>query len=185
MSEITTIDNQHPDAEAQAMPIYAALSKVSIAAGVLAGWLVVPLVLTICYDVAARYLFNSATIWAYEIGYMLTGANFLLAIAYVTYEGGHIRVDILYDRLSERGQRLVDLFTYGCIVVPFSLWASWSLYFYFLDAWQTGEGTGQSAWNPPLWPFRLVYFISFALLALQSLLELAKRISALRYTGSR
>ena len=44
--------------------------------------LIVPLVLATCWEVFARYMFGAPTIWAYEIGYMLTGSHFLLGMAF-------------------------------------------------------------------------------------------------------
>ena len=164
------------------MGMFQKLDKLSVSAGVFAAWLVVPLVAVICYEVVARYLFNSATIWVYDVATMLTGANFLLAIAYVTLENGHIRVDILYARFTERTQRIIDFLTYALIVVPFSTWLAWTLYFYFLGAWKSGETTGQSAWNPPLWPSRLFYFIAFLILALQALRQLMTAAAFLQNT---
>jgi len=35
------------------------------------------------------------------------------------------------------------------------------------SVYRTGEGTGLSAWNPPIWPYRVIYVIGFALFALQ------------------
>jgi len=163
--------------------ILAKVDKLSFSAGMLAAWLVVPLVAVICYEVVARYFFNAATIWAHDVATMLTGANFLLAVAYVTLENGHIRVDVLYGRFTARTRHLVDLLTYSCIVVPFSTWLCWTLYFYFLGAWKSGETTGQSAWNPPLWPARLFYFVAFLILALQAVRELSKTVVALRNAG--
>ena len=48
----------------------------------MASFAIVPLVLATCYEVLARYLFGAPTIWAYEIGYTLTGSHFLLGMAY-------------------------------------------------------------------------------------------------------
>jgi TRAP-type mannitol/chloroaromatic compound transport system permease small subunit len=162
------------------MGLQVKIDRMSVSFGVFAAWLIVPLVLVICYEVTVRHLFGAATIWAHDVGAMLTGANFLLAIAYVTLDGGHIRVDILYDRFSVRTQNLIDLSTYLCIVAPFCIWLCWTLYFYFLDAWKTGETSGQSAWNPPLWPVRLLYFVAFVVLGLQAAREVLRRLNALR-----
>ena len=44
--------------------------------------------------------------WAYEIGYMLTGSHFLLAMAFTLREGQHIRIDIFSEKFSQRTARL-------------------------------------------------------------------------------
>ena len=55
--------------------------------GVLAALLLVPLVLATTWEVVSRYALHAPTIWAYEIGYTLTGAHFLLALAYTLRQG--------------------------------------------------------------------------------------------------
>ena len=71
-----------------------AIERASEWAGVFGACLIVPLVLATCYEVFARYLFGAPTIWAYEVGYTLTGAHFLLGMAFTLKYGEHIRIDI-------------------------------------------------------------------------------------------
>jgi TRAP-type mannitol/chloroaromatic compound transport system permease small subunit len=49
-------------------------------------------------------------------------------------------------------------------------------------ALETNELSGQSAWNPVIWPFKLVFFVAFVLLVLQILGEIIK---AIQYLGGR
>ncbi|MGQ9367528.1 TRAP transporter small permease subunit [Azospirillum sp. ST 5-10] len=141
--------------------------------------MVAPLALAIGYEVFSRYVMGAPTIWAFELGYMLTGANFLLGAPLVLRMDGHIRVDVLYGRYSERARALVNALTHILIVIPFSAWLAWSLWHYALDAYVSGEGSGMSAWNPPVWPFRTVFFVSFAVLGLQALAELVRCLDVL------
>ncbi len=73
-------------------------------AGKLTAWLVAPLILATVYDVAARYLFNAPTQWAYEVGYMMMGAHALLGMAFTLREGGHIRIDAFTQKFSQGDQ---------------------------------------------------------------------------------
>jgi TRAP-type mannitol/chloroaromatic compound transport system permease small subunit len=59
-------------------------------------------------------------------------------------------------------------------VFTFSIFLGIRLWEYMASAQISGEGSGQSAWNPPIWPFRLVFFVGFATLGLQALAESAK-----------
>lgn len=136
-----------------------AIDRLTGATGVLGAWMVAPLVIAICYEVFARYILGAPTIWAFELGYMLTGANFLLGAALVLRSDCHIRVDVLYGRYSERTKAIVNGLTYLVIVVPFCAWLSIALWHYAFEAYVSMEGSGQSAWNPPIWPYRVVYFI--------------------------
>jgi TRAP-type mannitol/chloroaromatic compound transport system permease small subunit len=155
------------------------IDRVSTASGILAAWLIAPLVAATCYEVAARYIFTAPTIWAYELGFMTTGAQFLLGMAYTLSRGAHIRIDVLSTRMSEPVRAIVDLAGYLFLLLPFLSWVSWTLYFRALTAIRSNEHSGQSAWNPPLWPFRTMFFIAFALLLLQVIAEVIKCVRVL------
>lgn len=147
--------------------------------GRVAALIVIPLVLATSFEVFSRYLFGAPTIWAYELGYMLTGSHFLLGASLTLMMGSHIRIDLLYARFSQRGQALVDLICYSTLFLPFLIFLSESLFDYAYRALLSGELSGQSAWSPPIWPFRMLLTLGFVLLALQVFAEILKCISVL------
>lgn len=152
------------------------IDRLNAVTGLIAGWLIAPLIGAMCFEVGARYLFNAPTIWAYELAYLLTGAGWLLGMAYALSRGAHIRIDVFYLSMSPRAQALVDIVCYVFLLLPFLIWLTSTLDDRALAAFRSGEKTGQSAWNPPIWPFRAVFFISFALLCLQIVAEVLRRI---------
>ncbi len=153
--------------------------RLSGAVGVLAAWLIVPLIMALCWEVFARYVLNAPTIWAYEIGYLLTGSSWLLGMAYALSRDAHIRVDVLTTRMSDRAKALVDVAIYALIVLPFVAWLVVALQARVAQALRSGERTGQSAWNPPLWPFRAIILAAFTLLAIQVLAQLLRGVRTL------
>jgi TRAP-type mannitol/chloroaromatic compound transport system permease small subunit len=159
------------------------IERISGFTGKTTAWLVVPLILATVYDVGARYLFNLPTQWAYEVGYMMMGAHALLGMAFTLREGGHIRIDAFTQNFSQTTKAIVDLVGYVVFLLPCLVWMTWSLWDYWVKAYQTQELSGQSAWNPVIWPFKLVFFIAFALLVLQIVGEIIKAIQYL--TGQR
>lgn len=156
-----------------------AIERASGAVGVFGACLIIPLVLATCYEVFARYLFDAPTIWAYEIGYMLTGSHFLLGMAYTLRSGEHIRIDIFSGRFSARTRALIDLVGYT-VVLPLTIWLTLYLFRYFWSGYAANEKTGQSAFNMPVWPFRVVFVVAFLLLTLQVLAEVIKSVRVLR-----
>jgi TRAP-type mannitol/chloroaromatic compound transport system permease small subunit len=144
--------------------------------GLLAAVIVAPLILATVYEVFSRYLFNAPTIWAYELAYMAMGTSFLLGAAYTLRERGHIRIDVAYVHLSPRIQALIDVVGYLVLCLPVTGWLSWGLWNYAYRAYETGETSGESAWNPVIWPFRIVFFLGILLLALQATAELIKAV---------
>jgi TRAP-type mannitol/chloroaromatic compound transport system permease small subunit len=151
------------------------IERISGVSGEATAWLVVPLILATTYDVVARYAFNAPTQWAYEVGYMMMGTHALLGMAYTLREGGHIRIEAFTQKFSQATKALVDLLGY-LIVLPCLCWVTWSLWSYWIGAFRSGELSGQSAWNPVIWPFRLVFFVAFVLLVLQIAAEMIKAI---------
>ena len=144
--------------------------------GVIGAVIVAPLILATVYEVFSRYLFNAPTIWAYEIAYMAMGTNFLLGAAVTLRDRGHIRIDLLYSQWPPRIQAAIDIVGYACLFLPLAWWLSWGLWNYAYHAYLSGETSGNSAWNPIIWPFRMVFFAGFVLLALQATAELIKSV---------
>lgn len=147
--------------------------------GIAGAFLIIPLVLATCYEVFARYLFGAPTIWAYEIGYTITGSHFLLGMAFTLMAGDHIRIDIFSGHFSARTRAMIDLAGYA-VLLPLTIWLVIYLYLYMHGAWVQNEKSGQSALNMPVWPFRLVFVTAFLLLTLQIVAEMIKSARALR-----
>jgi TRAP-type mannitol/chloroaromatic compound transport system permease small subunit len=156
-----------------------AIGGVTEAVGGAAALLVVPLVLATTYEVLARYLFGRPTLWAFEFGYMMMGVHFLLGGALTLKHGAHVRIDLIYAQLSPKRCAAIDLTFFLLLLVP-ALWLIVDRYGAFaLRAFETGERSGQSAWNPPIWPFRFAIVAGFALLLLQVVAECIKCVEAL------
>ena len=155
------------------------IERVTGSVGILASFAIVPLVLATCYEVFARYLFDAPTVWAYEVGYILTGSHFLLGMAYTLQRGEHIRIDIFSAAFAPRTRAIIDLVAYA-IVLPLMLWLTYALFGHLATGYLRNEHSGQSAMNLPVWPFRIVFLTAFSLLALQILAEVAKTLPRLR-----
>lgn len=136
-----------------------------------------PLILSMVYEVIARHAFGAPTYWAYELGYMLAGASYMFGIGYCLRQGGHIRVDFLYSHLRPRHQAVVDIVGYVVLLMPGLLWLDIGLYDYAIEAYTYGEVTGESAWNPVVWPFRATWLLGFAVFTLQVVAEVLKAVA--------
>lgn len=146
--------------------------------GIFASFAIVPLVLATCYEVISRYVLDSPTIWAYEVGYILTGSHFLLGMAYTLKKGEHIRIDIFSAAFSQRTRAIIDLVSYS-VILPLMLWLSYALFGHLATGYLRNEHSGQSAMNLPVWPFRIVFLVAFSLFALQILAEVLKTLRRL------
>lgn len=156
------------------------LDRVSGTSGAIAAWLVIPLIAASCYEVFSRYVLGAPTFWAYEVGTMVMGTHFLIGLAYTLREREHVRVDFLYAHVSPRKRALIDAFTYLALVLPVAGWLTVGLWTKVQSAYESHERTGMSAFNPVIWPFRLVMCTAFALLFLQAVAELLRAYEVLR-----
>jgi|TARA_B110000977_G_scaffold151164_1_gene191765 TRAP-type mannitol/chloroaromatic compound transport system permease small subunit len=148
--------------------------------GYIASALIIPLVVATCYEVFSRYLFGNPTIWAYEFGYLLMGFHFLLGGALTLKKQSHIRIDIFYNKMKKKTKSIVDLTLYLFLIIPCFSILSLRLLEHAQSSFLSGETTGQSAWNPLIWPMHFVIFVSFFILLLQVVAECLKAIISIK-----
>ena len=125
-------------------------------------------------EVVLRYFFNSPTVWANELAQMLFGAYAILAGGYILRSGGHVNVDILYSRLPRKTRAAQDVVTSSL----FFLFCGMLLIYGGSLAWDSLSRFehSQSAWNPPLYPAKLMIPLAALLLILQGLAKLIQDI---------
>jgi TRAP-type mannitol/chloroaromatic compound transport system permease small subunit len=141
-------------------------------------WLVLVTTLISAGNALARYaLGQSSNAWL-EIQWYLFGAIFLLAAGYTLKHNGHVRIDILYNRLSPRGQAWIDLAGGLLFLLPMALGLAWLAWPMFHEAWLTHE-MSPDAGGLVRWPVKFLLPAGFGLLALQGVAEIIKRIGVL------
>ena len=91
-------------------------------------WVTLALVLVIFIDVVMRYLFNTSFVFTQELEWHLFGFIFLIGAGYTLLHDGHVRVDIIYQRLGLKGQAWINLLGVifflipGCLMVMSTSW---------------------------------------------------------------
>jgi TRAP-type mannitol/chloroaromatic compound transport system permease small subunit len=133
--------------------------------GRLAGLLILAVVFIILREVIARSFFSSPSLWADESTTYLASFAYVLGGGYTLRNRGHVRVDMVYDRLGPTGKKFCDLIAF----VLFSLycatliWYGWSL---AITSFDQSESSG-TLWNPAIWPVKFAIPIAGVLLYLQ------------------
>lgn len=142
-------------------------------------WLILAAVVVSAGNATVRYVAgDSSNAWL-ELQWVLFSAVFLLCAGYTLLHHQHVKVDILYSRLSRRSQLWIDIFGTVFFLLPMSalvVWLSWPV---FVAAYQSGEVSGNTG-GLPLWWARLLVPVGFFLLLLQGISELIKRVAILR-----
>jgi TRAP-type mannitol/chloroaromatic compound transport system permease small subunit len=151
------------------------IDRISELSGRIVSYLVLFLVAVILFEIVARYVFQSPTIWVHETAQMIYGAYVILLGAYVLQRGGHVNVEILYGRFKPRTRAAIDLFT-------------WLLFFYFcgLLLWKGGEMAWESlllgeteptSFAPPVYPIKMTIPIGAFLILLQGLAKFIRNLN--------
>lgn len=156
------------------------LDAISIWSGRIVGWLVLPLMGVLVYEVVARKFFLRPTTWAADTSYMLDGALFMLGAAYALCRQRHIRTDFFYRLWSPRVQGTVDALLYLLFFFPgvaLFLWAGWD---FAHASWVQRERSVTSAWGAPIYLLKMVIPVAAALLLLQGVSEFLKSAHAAR-----
>ena len=145
-------------------------------------WLVLIVVVISAGNAVFRFTFNMSSNALLEIQWYLFSAIFLLSAGYVLKKNEHIRIDVLFGRYSERTQNWIDVFGFLVFLLPMALIVGYLSWPVFTLAWTSGEMSS----NPGgliRWPVRLMMPVGFALLILQGISELIKRLAFLSGAG--
>jgi TRAP-type mannitol/chloroaromatic compound transport system permease small subunit len=130
-------------------------------------------------NATSRYLLDaSSNAWLEVQWYMFAGIV-LLGGPYTLQRNGHVRVDLVYSSVSERTRIWIDILGGLVFLLPICIILVYFTWPWFLDSWRLHEGS-QNAGGLLRWPVKLLLPLGFALMALQGISEIIKRIAALR-----
>lgn len=147
---------------------------VAEALGLIGKLAIAALILAMCYEVVARYLFSAPTLWSFDISYMLNGSIFALGAAFALRRDAHVRIDFLSQRLPLRYQQIFNAALYAAVMAPILGMLAWVAGGKAWKAFVTGEVESVSPWAPLVWPFFAFLALGLAAFALQLLAEAFK-----------
>ena len=156
-----------------------AIDAVNERIGRLVYWFVLAAVLVSAGNAIVRYTLNTSSNAWLEIQWYLFAAVFLLCSGYTFLHNEHIRIDVVSGRLSRRTQVWIDVFGTIFFMLPMTGYITWLSWPIFVNAWVSGEISG-NAGGLIRWPVRLLVPLGFFLLFAQGLSELIKRVAFLR-----
>ena len=143
-------------------------------------WLALIMVIfTICV-VLLRYLFSSSTIFLQELITYAHALFFLLGIPLGILRDDHVRVDLIYSRLSGRKQSIINLLGHIMFLLPLSvLMLFWSTP-YAISSWQIFEGSSEVGGVPAIFLLKTLLPITALLIALIGLSKSYQLLKTLR-----
>ncbi len=141
-------------------------------------WLVLLATLVSATNAGLRYGFDlSSNAWL-ELQWYLFALIFLLGAGYTLKHNGHVRIDVLYGRLTPRAQAWIDLLGGLLFLLPVAGLMAWLGWAVFAESWAIQEHSPDSG-GLLRWPIKLALPVGFGLLFLQGVSESIKRAAML------
>jgi TRAP-type mannitol/chloroaromatic compound transport system permease small subunit len=148
--------------------------------GVIATWLVLFACLISAGNATSRYLFSESSNGWLEIQWYMFGGMVLLGAPYTLQRNEHVRVDLVYGMVSERTQIWIDIVGGILFLLPICVLLTYFTWPWFVESWRLNESSS-NAGGLLRWPIKLLLPVGFALMALQGVSEIIKRIAALEH----
>lgn len=142
-------------------------------------WLILVAVIVSAGNAIIRKVFSTSSNAWLELQWYLYAGAFLLAAAYTLQKNEHIRIDILYGACSRRTQNRIDLIGHVFFLMPMVTLSLWLMWPWLLRSIRSGEHS-MNAGGLILWPAKAILFGGFALLFLQGISEIIKKIAIMR-----
>ncbi len=113
----------------------------NVKAGKIFSWLLLLMVILTFVIVVLRYLFNIGFIWMQELVRFFYSAVFLICAAYTLAEDSHVRVDIFYSKLSDKGKSIVNILGSFIFLIPVCIITFYYSFNYVINSWAQLEGS--------------------------------------------
>ncbi|MTD94425.1 TRAP transporter small permease subunit [Hyphomicrobium sp. xq] len=139
-------------------------------------WLVVVAAIISAGNAVSRKLFDlSSNAWL-EMQWWLFAAVFLLAAPWTLALNEHIRIDIVNERFPRWMRNAIEIIGHVFFLLPMAALVAYTSWDFFVSSWQQNEQSSNFG-GLPQWPVKFLIPLAFALLSVQGVSELIKRIA--------
>jgi TRAP-type mannitol/chloroaromatic compound transport system permease small subunit len=145
--------------------------------GKMASYLILVIIAIVCFEVFMRYFLNKPTVWVFELSSMTFGAYIVLAGGFTYYLDAHVRMDLLYSKLSVRRKALLDVVTF-IFTATFCLALIWKGAARAQFAIMNNESSN-SIWDPSLIPIKVILPVGACFLLLQAIVKFIRDLRRL------
>lgn len=146
--------------------------------GLICNWLVLLACVVSAGNAMVRYAYDQSSNAWLEVQWYMFAVIVMFGAAYTLRKNEHVRVDIVYMTLSRRGQLWIDILGTLVFLIPTCAILAWLSWPFFMQSYNVFEHSS-NAGGLLRWPIKLVLPLGFALVALQGISELIKRVAFL------
>ncbi len=160
------------------LPLSRAIDLLNGWIGRAVSWATLVMILIGAYNAIVRYLgrfigTNLSSNVYLELQWYLFSVIFLLGAAWTLKENAHVRVDVLFDRMSARGKKIINVGGALLLLLPFCIFVLWTSVPSIRNSWVIREMSPDPG-GLPRYPIKGLILVCFVLLALQGISELIK-----------
>jgi TRAP-type mannitol/chloroaromatic compound transport system permease small subunit len=143
--------------------------------GIAASWVAIPLIAVIVFDVVTRRFLVLGSTKLQEIEWHLHTILFVFCFGYAYLRDSHVRIELIHDRLSQRGKWWVELM--GCLLflIPFCLIVLYHGGEWWVRSFAIGEESDSATGLPYRWIIKLALPMGFTFLLLSSIAVLLRK----------
>ncbi len=147
--------------------------------GKICDWLILIACIVSGGNAMVRYAYDTSSNAWLEIQWYMFAVIVMFGASYTLKKNEHVRVDICYMMLNDRQQTWVDILGTIFFLLPACVLLSWLSWPFFMQSFNVLEHSS-NAGGLLRWPIKLVLPVGFALVALQGISELIKRVAVLQ-----
>ncbi len=158
------------------------LDRFSEISGRLTAWLTLLMVIVTFVVVVMRYVFDAGLIWMQESVVWMHACVFMVGAAYTLQRDEHVRVDIFYREMSDKGRAWVDFLGVLVFLLPLCIFLALRAWDFVAVSWAMGETSRESGGLPyPLLPLlKTILILMPAAVGLQGVSLALKSLKTIR-----
>lgn len=136
--------------------------------------------LNVFFDVVMRYSFHNSSVGMQEMEWHLFSIVILFGVSVALLDEGHVRVDFLYDRYSEKRKAIINIIGTVLFLLPLALLILFGSFDFVNDAYEIGEISEDPGGLPFRWVVKAMIPVAFLMLIFSSIGYTIKNINILR-----
>ena len=169
----------HPGFALRETSLARTLDRIVYVVGEIFHWIWVALLAVIIINVVLRYIFSRGMIELEELQWYLYAIGWLIGLSYTFVSDGHVRVDVLHEKLSYKGKLWFELVGLLLLFLPFVFFVVIYAFPFVELSWETNERSTSANGLPARWLVKGFLLFGFVLLMLAGISRLIKVLASM------
>ncbi len=161
------------------LPMTRVIDAITTWIGKRLSWLIIGAVLVSAINATVRKVFDTSSNAYLELQWVLFSIVFLLCSPWTLLANEHIRIDIVNNLMPKQVRNIIDVIGHAVFLLPLCVVMILTGVPFFLVSYGQNEQS-LNAGGLPQWPSKGLIMVAFAMLFMQGVSELVKRIAVMR-----